>query len=341
MTKLNIYLIVTLAVVAIVAADYVGWSNGSERHWKAAAKARVNEIYAAGIVEGLTDEIQLKTEKAGRIAKISVVEGEWVHQGDLLIELANDDLRYQVELSTANLNRAKAELEKLYNGARSLERDELTSLYQAGLAEYQRAEKAWQRIKRLEESNAIAAGELDHHFFQLNRLRSEVAAAKSRLDLIQSDPRREDVQIAQSSVANAQAQLNAARTEFEKTRLLAPCRGQILELNVREGETTGRDAMEPVLVMADTSQLFVVAYLEEYDAMRVNANCRARIAAAGLGADVYGQVESLSPMMGRKEIASLQPDELHDVRTRKVRIKLDDRVGLIIGLPVDVYFETL
>lgn len=348
MTKSTVYLMVALTVAAIAVADFVGWSNGfnglASRRLVAAnkgvAKQAGDEIYAAGIVEGTTTEIELKTETAGRIAKIFVREGQWVNQGDLLLEIANDEHRHRIELSQASLARAEAELAKLLNGARNLERDELARLYEASLAEYQRAEKAWLAIKRLEQSGATTVDEIDHHYYQLGRLRAEVAAAKARLDLINAEPRGEDVNIAKTSVATARAQLDSALVQFEKTRLIAPRRAQVLDLNAIEGETTGPELMEPVLIMADTSRLFVIAYLEEYDAMRVNINSRIRISAAGLNADVYGQVESLSPMMERKEIASLRPDELHDVRTRKVRIQLEDNAGLIIGLPVDVYFET-
>ena len=43
--------------------------------------------------------------------------------------------------------------------------------------------------------------------------------------------------------------------------------------------------------------------------------------------------------MGRKKFATNQPNELNDVRTREVRIQLEQTENLITGLPVDVYFE--
>ncbi len=339
MTKSTIYLVIALVTAAVVMTDFFGWNDVASRPPRPAGKPTQAAIYAPGIVEGTTSEIQLRMEASGRIAGVYVQEGQWVRQGDLLVEIANDEHRHKVALATANLQRSQAELQKLLNGAREMERNEQVNLYEATLAEYQRAEKTWNAVQRLRESNAATVEESDHHFFRLNKLRSEVAAAKARVELINAEPRLEDVQIAQARVANATAELNAAQTQFEKTRLLAPRDGQILDVNALEGETAGPDSRQPAVIMVDSSQLFVVAYLEEYDAMRVDHTCAIRITADGLDQDVSGEIASLSPLMERKEIASLQPNELHDVRTRKARIRIIEDAKLIIGLPVDVYFE--
>jgi multidrug resistance efflux pump len=287
----------------------------------------------------VTDEVNLRTETTGRVARILIEEAQWVNKGEVLIEIANEQYQFQVDLAQAELDVATAELQRLINGARQLEREELQYLHQAKISEYQRAQKTWDAVEGMRETHAITQTEIDRHYYQLLTLQSEVAAAKARLELINAQPRDEDIAIARAKVALAQSRLDLARDALERTQLRAPLDGQILELNVKTGESTGPNATLAAVVMANTSSFFVDAYLDEYDALRVPLGCVARIKADCLPNDLQGRMMSLSPIMGRKKFATNQPNELNDIRTRKVRIQLDQGENLITGLPVDVYFE--
>jgi len=266
-------------------------------------------------------------------------EGQWVSKGDILIEIANEQYRHQVDLAKAELAVAEAKLQRLKNGARELERDEVHYLHQAKISELQRAKKTWDAVNRLSEKKAITQTEIDRHYYQLLSLQAEVAAAKSRLELINAGARVEDIAIAQANVAIAKSRLEVARVQFNRTQLRAPSDGKILDLTIEEGESTGPDSVRAAVVMADTSSYFVAAYLDEYDALRVPLGCLARVTADGLTSDIEATLISMSPVMGRKKFSTYQPNELHDVRTRKVRLQLNQAENLITGLPVDVYFE--
>ena len=95
------------------------------------AENRKTAVYATGVVRGVTDEINLRTEITGRVARILIGEAQWVNKGEVLIEIANEQYQYHVDLAQAELDVATAELQRLTNGARQLEREELHYLHQA------------------------------------------------------------------------------------------------------------------------------------------------------------------------------------------------------------------
>ena len=102
----------------------------------------------------------------------------------------------------------------------------------------------------MRETHSITQTEIDRHYHQLLTIQSEVAAAKARLELINAQPRDEDIAIARAKVALAQSRLDLARVELDRTQLRAPSDGQILELNVEEGESTGPNSTLAAVVMA-------------------------------------------------------------------------------------------
>ena len=296
-------------------------------------------VFATGIIKGNSDEIELRSEINERIQNVFVEENQYVQEGDLILETENTEYRCQVAICKSNVQKREAELKKLLNGARDMERDEVDSLHKATLAELRRTEKAWEAVQRMKEKNSATVEEVDHYYFRLQKLKAEVSAAKSRLELIEAKPRPEDVDIARALLSNEKAQLESAENRLQKTKILAPLTGQIIDLNALKGEITGPNSKEPLAVVVDTAHFFVEAHLEEYDAMSIKLNQAATISADGFSNPIRGTVISMSPRMKRKEISSLKPNEFFDVKIRKIKLKVESSSEFIVGLPVDVSFD--
>ena len=296
-------------------------------------------VFATGIVKGNSDEVELRSEINGRIQTVFVKENQFVQKGDLILEIENTEYRCQAAICRSEVQKREAELEKLMNGARDMERDEVDSLHKAALAELKRMEKTWNAVQGLKKNNSATVEEVDHYYFRLQKLKAEVRAAKSRLELIEAKPRSEDVDIARALLSNAKAQLKLAENRLKKTQIIAPLDGRIIDFNALEGEITGPNSLEPLAIVADTTQFFVEAHLEEYDALAIQLGQTAKISADGFRNPIQGSVVSLSPHMKRKEISSLKPNEFFDVKIRKIKLKVEASSELIVGLPVDVSFD--
>ena len=55
--------------------------------------------------------------------------------------------------------------------------------------------------------------------------------------------------------------------------------------------------------------------------------------------EYYGAVRTCSPYVGPKSHWHLKPTERLDVRVREVVIELEEGGDLLIGLPVEVFFQ--
>ena len=128
--------------------------------------------------------------------------------------------------------------------------------------------------------------------------------------------------------------------QLDRTRIHAPCRGQIQDVDVEAGELTGPDSAQPAIVMVDTTRFQVRAFVEEIDAPRVEIGMAATVRADGLpDREFQGRVVRLSPRMGRKQLWSDHPAERYDTKTREIWIELDESKSLVVGLRVDVMID--
>jgi len=310
-------------------------------------------ISASGRIEGATPEIELRTRLAGRIVELLAVEGQCVHQGDVLLRLDDQQYRYEVALARAELKLAEAQLARRVNGARSQERAEAAAMCQAKLAELERAELSWRRIDGLRRHMAVSQQEADDQRTLVASLKAEVAAVKARMELLEAPARADEVEMDKARIEAAKAKVQMAEVELGRAELRAPRDGQILKLHVEPGELTGPDSAKPAVVMTDTSRLHVRAFVEELDAPRVKLGMTATIHADGLpGQQFQGRIIRLSPRLSRKELFSDDPAEHQDVKTREVWLELlaqgteeklgyqmAGSVGLVVGLPVDVIVD--
>ena len=297
-------------------------------------------IFAPGRVEGVTPEIELRPQTGGRVVAIAVSEGEFVQPGAVLMRLDDQVQRHEVALAASELERAKAQFERLENGARAEERAEAEALYRARLADMERARKKWNRIVKLRQANAVTQHELDEQQALVESLSSQAQAAQARLELVQAPARRDELRIARASVAAAKARWELARAQLKKTVLVAPSRGPVLQIHPQVGELAGPEDLFPSIILADTSGLRVRAFVEELDAPRVRRGMNAQVQADGLPNHPFeGHVQRISPRMGAKRLWSDRAREKLDTKIREVWIELDQSDGLVVGLRVDVTID--
>jgi len=297
-------------------------------------------ICALGRVEGVTPEVELRTQLQGRITHVRATEGQWVERGDVLLELDGAEYAQEVALAAADLRLAEAQLQRRLNGARQQELEEAAAYYQAKQADLERAELAWNRIQELRRTNAVSAQQADDQRTLVAACRAEVAAARARFELLDAPARADEVAMDRARIEAAKARLDLAKVQLERTRLYAPTRGRVLEVTVEPGELTGPAAAEPAIVIVDTSRYRVRAFVDELDAPRIQVGMTARMTADGMPETVLrGRVARSCPRMGRKQLWSDDPTERCDTKTREVWIDLDEMSDLVVGLRVDVVVD--
>lgn len=317
----------------------------SEIHSESAAGAPANAsrtIFAAGTVEGSQREVRLRFELTGRLVELAVTEGQMVRAGHVLARIDNSTYLAELSEAKATLMLARAERERLVNGSRKESREAAAAMTRSARARLEQANKQWERAESLRKGRNVAQQELDD--LKANQLaaKAELDAALARQAEAEAAAREDELHMCDAKIAVADARVQQAESQLRKTELRAPTDGLILRTKGEVGEMVWPVHDDHLITMVSVTALRTRAYVEELDAFRVAPGQRVSIVADGRpDARFTGTVTSCAPYMVPKKVFSNTPGERVDVKVREVMITLDKSsyADLVIGLPVDVYFE--
>jgi HlyD family secretion protein len=179
----------------------------------------------------------------GQIATLPVTDGARVEQGQLLLELWNEDLKAELERSEREARAAVARSREACVTAdvAGREANRLTSLFRDRAVSEDEADRA--------EGRAEAA-----------------AAACAAME---------------SASEVSRAQIDVVRAQLERTQLRAPFAGIIAEINGELGEFVTPSPVgvptPPTVDLIDSSCLYISAPIDEIDAPRIRTGMDARI----------------------------------------------------------------
>lgn len=179
----------------------------------------------------------------GQISFLPVKEGDKVKKGQVLLELWNDDLKAQIQLSKEEAITAKARFKQaciVYDVAQR-EADRLVKLQKKGLASIEKTDQA--------------VGDAD--------------AKQAACDAVRA------------SQKEAEAKIKVATAALERTILRAPFDGTVAEINGELGEVVTPSpvgiATPPAIDLIDSRCMYVSAPIDEVDAAAIRAGMKTRI----------------------------------------------------------------
>jgi HlyD family secretion protein len=245
--------LIVLAVIAVTYFAYKRYLNGKPFEWAGTVEAR---------------DVTVGSRTGGRIAKISVQEGDHVNAGQVLIQLEPGDLTAQRGIADAQLQQMQAAYEKLKKGARPEEiaqanaraaqanaslaetrhgsRVEDIATGEARVAqfkaEYDKAVLDASRSHRLLATGAIAKAEADTSDTNLAAAQAQLDAQQRGLDELRAGARVEEKQqaTARAQEADAAAKLVLAGARVEDLQAgeaqVAAAKARVDQLDVMIGE---------------------------------------------------------------------------------------------------------
>jgi len=278
----------------------------------------------SGTIE--TDEVHIASRYGGRVERILAREGDSLKEGQIIVELDAAELR-------ARREKAAAQLAELEAGPRKEELEAAKHDWEALTAESDQARADAKRAEQLFGEKTISQTEREQAVTRAQNLERNVAALKSRYDLLLAGTRPE-------RLAQARAQLAEIDAQLREMKIPAPTDCVLEVLGVKPGDVVAPNREVATLLLPQ--HLWVRVYVPEPwlghvhlgDAVKVRGDSDPE-------KDFEGAVEQVA------REAEFTPRNVQTVGDRVkqvfgVKVRLDNREGrLRAGMTVDVSFPNV
>lgn len=256
----------------------------------------------SGTIE--TDEIHVASRYGGRVESLFAREGEFLTNGQLIAELVAPELR-------AARAQAAATLAEWEAGARAEEITAAKNDWEALLADLDMARLEKKRALELMRDKTISEAERDRIASRAAVLEKNVAAARSRYDLLLAGTRPERMAQARARLAEIDAQLG-------ELRVVAPASCVLEVLSVKRGDVLAPNREVATLTLPD--RLWVRVFVPEpwLGQVKLNETVRVRVDSFP-GQDFEGRVAQIN------RAAEFTPRNVQTV---------DERIKQVFGIKV-------
>lgn len=151
------------------------------------------------------------------------------------------------------------------------------------------------------------------------------------------DQARRERDLARARVATAEATVEQLASIVDKTTIVSPLTGVVLERFVEPGEMV--QPGDPLFRLADLSRLRIEAEVDEFDAHRVRPGTPVRIAAEGETEVWNGTVEEVPDAVTGRRFRPQDPGRPTDTGVLLVKIAILDPTPLKLGQRVEVEIQ--
>ncbi len=180
------------------------------------APARRGDIVRTFTVTGSIEadaESGVVAKIPGKVTRVHVDEGAYVHRGQLLVELERGDLSAQLRQARAAVAAAEARLKQAETGTGLQEAQTSAGIEAAEAA----LASARARLRQVETGAEVTQTQTTT---SIQQAREAVNAANARLDMVVEGARTQQVEQADEAVKQAKASLDTARTNLRRAGTL-------------------------------------------------------------------------------------------------------------------------
>ncbi|MEM8733632.1 MAG: efflux RND transporter periplasmic adaptor subunit [Planctomycetota bacterium] len=178
----------------------------------------------------------LSARAIGRVDEVLFDIGDSVAEGDLLVQLDDEQLQAELAVAKSSLSAAKDLLGELEAGPRQQDIDQAEARVREADANRKLAERRRNRTRNLKESRAVSQQELDESEFQFDAAEATHQAAVEQLDLLQEGTRAERKAAQRNQVMSLEAQVQQIQVRIRDQKVFAPYSGAVQQRLVDEGD---------------------------------------------------------------------------------------------------------
>jgi multidrug resistance efflux pump len=290
--------------------------------------------------------VPVAAEVSGVVTDVAVTNNELVVAGDLLFQV--DRERYILAVATAEANLQSA---RQATGASSASVDAAKAQVEASRASLIRAELDAARLGRIieEDPGAISVRRLETAEATLAVTQSQLGAAKAGLERARQD--LGEMGDANFRVLQAQAALDQARLDLERTSVIAPDSGVVTDVRIDRGNFAQAGA--PLMTFLATQDIWVQADFTENNLGNIEHGDKVELVFDALpGMVIKGTIRTTgfgvnvdSAPLGSLPTIENDRNWLRDAQRFSVLVDFElpnagDRVGIRIGAQASVMVYT-
>ncbi len=185
---------------------------------------------------------------SGRVAQVLAVAGSAVEAGDAVVELDDEQLRFQVDGARVAVESARVNL-AMAQSASGEGSGQAQAALQTAQLNLSLQERMHEEALQLYEAGGIARSELDGVAAQLSQAQAALQQAR---DAVARAGRAggEDLELLRLQLAGAETQLAQAESQLAEATVRAPFAGTVVSLAVSPGEFVG--AGQPVFMLSSS-----------------------------------------------------------------------------------------
>ncbi len=291
-----------------------------------------NTIEESGTIE--TKDVIVSAQVGGVILKQLRDEGDIVKEGDTLLIIDHESLDLQLKQSEALEQGAKAQYDLLINGARKEDIKSSGELLNQAKANFELAEKDYNRMKNLYDLQAITKKQYDEAETRFTVTKSQLTAAEQSFNKIKNLARTEEKEQAKANLDKSSAAVLLIKKSIKDCYVTSPLNGVIAKRFNEKGEYIA--PLGSLFKISNQDDIEIKIYISETDLGKVKIGQEAKISVDSYKDKTYnGKVIYISPE------AEFTPKNIQtkDERTKlvyAVKIKVKNENGeLKNGMPAD------
>lgn len=245
----------------------------------------------------------------GHIATIQFEANQFVHQGDTLVILDDEEYAIKVKQAEADLAIAEGNLHSLEQTIiTSTSNEAATKAKLAGdLADLEKAQKDYERFKNMYADSAVTRNQYDQVVSKLKSTQAYLKAGENGLlaSVSTTQQSKTNLEAAKATVVRKQADLDAAKLQLSYTIITAPIDGFVGERNLSVGDLVSTNQVVASIVL---KQKWVTANFKETQVERIKEGQEVTITIDALDDKEFkGKVVGFSPATGAK-FSMVEPD---------------------------------
>jgi HlyD family secretion protein len=268
--------------------------------------------------------INVNSKVTGRLAWIGVEKGDKVKEGQVLVRLEDQEFRASYGQAQGALDNARAYLDELEHGSRPEEIQQAQHNLDEARATLTNDKLTLDRTKELSAGGVVSRQTLDDATAKFESDQQRVDSLEKAFQLMKIGPRAEEISRARGSVAQAQGQLDYAKSQLDATVIRAPVTGTILDRTAEKGElitaqfasAAAGGPQGSVVSLADLNDLQVELDIAQADFARLGPKQKGVVTTDAYPDRKYkGEIAQISPEANRQKatvqvkVQVLNPDE--------------------------------